>query len=282
VNDVRTQRPTGEILAVWVLFALEAAATLATYWRLPADELYRVSGSGFTAAAGRVLVLLNFPVALAAIAVVGVLLERGAPRLPAWLAIGLCALTPFAVDQNDLDARPVNALPALGVAIALALTVRMRPRTSLARRRELDGLRLVVGAVLAVIATPWYFAELGFYAPDPILADEVVRDGDETLAAVHLGFHHGMGGTLLAAAALLLSRVARSLPVRGAVALMLVYGAGNAVQDAWHEQVWKRGWTDFDVPPILLPSLSLQWALVVFAAAVLTLLSLRRPAAPAR
>ena len=128
-----------------------------------------------------------------------------------------------------------------------------------------------------MLAIPWYFAELGFYAPDPFLADEITRDGDETLAAVHLGFHHGMGGTMLAIAALLLSRIARSVGGRAAVSAMFVYGTWNAVQDAWHEQVWKRGWTDLDIPSVVVPQTSLSWVLVVLVSAGLTALSLRRP-----
>ena len=37
---------------------------------------------------------------------------------------------PFFVDQDDLDARRVNAVPALGVAIALGLTVWATRRAS--------------------------------------------------------------------------------------------------------------------------------------------------------
>jgi hypothetical protein len=281
VGQRRGERPSGEILAVWVLFGLEAVTTLVTYSRLPAEELYNVSDSGLAAGAGRVLVLLNYPIAVAAIAVVGVLLERGAPRVPAWIAIGLCALTPLTVDQDNLDARHVNVLPAAGVALAVTLTVLMRTRPALAPWRRLDLLRIGVVAVLAVLSIPWLFAELGFYAPDPILADEVRTEDGETLAAVHLGFHHGMGGALLAASAVLLSRVARSVPLRAAVALLFVYGVGNAIEDAWHEQVVKRGWTTVEIPSILLPSVSPAWAVVIVLAALLTVLSLRPQAGSA-
>ena len=33
---------------------------------------------------------------------------------------------------------------------------------------------------------------------------------------------------------------------------MLVYGAANLVQDLWHEQVVKRGWTSSDVPSVIV------------------------------
>ena len=58
------------------------------------------------------------------------------------------------------------------------------------------------------------------------------------------GHHHGLDGVLLALSALLLSRmqVTRLRAVVGAyLALMLAYGLANAVQDAWLEQVVKRG-----------------------------------------
>ena len=61
----------GEVVAVWCLFALDALATLVTYWRLPPDMLYNVDDAGDLAGGlGRTLVLLNYPLALGAIALV--------------------------------------------------------------------------------------------------------------------------------------------------------------------------------------------------------------------
>ena len=64
-------------------------------------------------------------------------------------------------------------------------------------------------------------------------------------AAVHLGHHHGLAGTLFFLAALVLSRPtvsgSRLRPAYGfLVSLLLVYGATNLAQDFWHEQVVKR------------------------------------------
>ncbi len=87
-----------------------------------------------------------------------------------------------------------------------------------------------------------------------------------------------MGGSLLALSALLLSRVARNIVTRAVVALMFVYGAANCIQDAWHEQLWKRGTTDVEIPSLVLPSLSVGWAVIVLLTAALTVLSLRRRA----
>jgi len=248
---------------VWALLALVCVAVFVTYARL--DDLYHVSVDGVAGGAGRVLVLLNYPIAIAAIGAVAVLLERGASPTAGAVAIGLCALTPFTVDQDDLDARLINAGPALGVAVAVALTVAARPDRRLTARRPLDPVRLALGLALIVIAIPWLFADLGFYAPDPILADE--PSPDEPLTAVHLGHHHGMDGVLLALCALLLTRAAGSRATQALLALMFVYGVGNAIQDGWLEQVEKRGWTDVGLPSLLYPELSLAWLMLLAAAA---------------
>jgi hypothetical protein len=278
VNETRSQRPSGEVVAVWALNGLVALAVLVTYWRLPPEELYHTSHEGLVGGLSRALVLLNYPVALIAIAIVGVLLERGAPRLPGSVAIALCAVTarPGVVDQDDLDARAVNAIPAVGVALALALTLAARPRIELAPRRQLDLVRIAVGALVLVLAVPWFFAELGFYAPDPVLADEV-PPGEE-IRAVHAGHHHGTDGTVLTLCALLLSRVARTNPLRAYLALMVVYGIGNALQDFWLEQLVKRGTTDVEIPSVLVPEPTFAWAVLLGAAIALFLLSLLRRA----
>lgn len=257
---------------VWALLGLVCAAVFVTYARL--DDLYHFSQEGPAGGAGRVLVLLNFPIAIAAVGIVAVLLEHGVPRAAAALAIGLCALTPFTVDQDDLDARLVNAGPALGVALTVALTVAARPERRLAARLPLDRVRVVLAIILLVIAFPWMFADLGFYAPDPILADE--PSPDEPIPAVHLGHHHGMDGALLGLCALLLTRIARSRAAQAVLALMFVYGAGNAIQDGWLEQVEKRGWTDVGLPSLIYPKLSLAWlALIAAAGAVYALIRAR-------
>ena len=100
-------------------------AVLVTYSRLGTTELYNVSHEGLAGGLGRALVLLNFPIALVAVAL-ALVAVAALPR-SAWLvagpAIALSAVVAVAVDQNDLDARWINVVPALGVALALALTV---------------------------------------------------------------------------------------------------------------------------------------------------------------
>jgi Mn2+/Fe2+ NRAMP family transporter len=84
-----------------------------------------------------------------------------------------------------------------------------------------------------------------------------------------------MDGFLLVITALLLSRLVGGIrqPTLRALtafflALMLVYGATNQVQDLWTEQIVKRGWTDWEIPNVLHPSASAAWAAMVAVALV--------------
>ena len=118
------------------------------------------------------------------------------------------------VDQDDLDAA-CNVLPAIGVALVAALTVvavRAAGVDATPGARG-DWLRVVLAVLLALIAVPWIFALLGFYAPDPIYADE--PSPDEPIAAVHLGGHHGFYGVLIAVTGLALSRALPSFRTGG-------------------------------------------------------------------
>ena len=103
----------------------------------------------------------------------------------------------------------------------------------------------MLAVLLVFIALPWLAAETGFYFPgDFFMGEEVPRVRDPGLAAVHLGFHHGNGGVVLALIALLLSRVPAGRALRAYLSLQLVYGLANAFQDAWNEQLWKRDWVE--------------------------------------
>lgn len=127
---------------------------------------------------------------------------------------------------------------------------------------------------------PWLTAELGFHVPGSLfLSEEIVPEpGAPEIAAVHLGHHHGMDGVLLAWTALLLSRVVPLLErprlrrlLAPYVALMLVYGLANALQDFWLEQLVKRGTTDHAIPSMLKPALTPAWAGLVGAALLIWL-----------
>jgi predicted N-acetyltransferase YhbS len=284
-----------EALAVAALVAVATLAVLVTYTRVEPEELYNVSVDGLAGGFGRTLVLLNYPVALVAIAFAALAADRLARRpfdAVAIVAVALSALVvvPGVVDQGDLDARPVNALPALGVllvALLVAAAVREGGVGESLSRLPTDRLRLALAAALAVLGIPWFFAELGFYAPDPILADEVPPG--ESITAVHLGHHHGTDGVLLGLAALALSRALPTLrrprltaALSGYLALMLAYGVAIAVEDEWHEQVAKRDWTEWKIPNLLRPEPTLWWAGIVAAAVAVELLWFRRERAAYR
>ena len=274
-----------ELVAVWALHLLFVALTFVTYARLDPQELYNVSRDGLAGGASRALVEVNYPLALAAIAIIGICAGRlgSRPAAAAALAgVALCAAVPFVVDKSDLDARPANLVPAAGVVVAGVLTVlaiRRRPAEPVGPLRG-DRVRVVLAAATAVMSIPWYFAEAGFYAPDPILADE--PSPAEPIAAVHLGSHHGTEGAVLLVSALLLSRLVPPLPLRtrawvsSALALMLAYGAAIAVEDFWHEQVVKRGSSSWKLPDMTLPSLSAGWLGIVVAAVLVEVLWFRR------
>ena len=65
------------------------------------------------------------------------------------------------------------------------------------------------------------------------------------------------------------------------VSLMLVYGVANLVQDLWHEQVVKRGWTESDIPSVTTPRLAAIWVLVLAGTGVVYALGFARRAEPA-
>jgi hypothetical protein len=269
---------------VWGLFAVVAGAIFVTYWRLPPEEIYNVSEDGLDGAAGRVLVFLNYPVSLAAIAIAWLSAERLAASWATRAAVAatiLCAVTawPGVVDHHDLDAKPINFVPAIGVAIALWLSLRV-PWEPVGRRR-LDSARVAIACVFLLGAIPWLAAVLGLYAPgDLFMGEEIRRGGEGTFyAAVHLGDHEGLDGTLLVLSALLLSRLWARVALLYLMALMLVYGAAVALNDFWFEQLVKRGTTTWDVPDVLRPGLTVQW-LVVIALAGLVAAAIRRLEGP--
>ena len=277
-----------EVATVWALYGILAATMLVTYSRLPPEEFYNVSGEGLAAGAGRVLVFLNYSTALVAIALLALVADRLRGRLAVVAAVAavLCAVVywPGVVEQSDLDAKPVNVLPALGVLIALVLTGIALARGGIGASRPFGGGwdvgRAALAAVVVFASVPWLFAEAGAYVGDvPVLgsifmSDEVLPEpGHLNLRAVHLGHHHGLDGTLLALSALALSRVVgqvRPQLLRAAlgfyVALMLVYGLAIALEDFWLEQLVKRGTTSLRIPSMTVPEASWAWAAILAAA----------------
>jgi hypothetical protein len=283
-----------EVAVVWALVGCWLAAVLVTYARLPAAELYHVSGTGLRAGLSRVVVELNYPVALIALCVLATVAGHLPARVRplALVAAAACAVfaVPGVVRQANLDARWVNAVPAVGVGVGCACSLLATgPRSP--RRAPGDRLRIVIAALLVVVAVPWIAAGLGFYLDGvPLLGwlfqtKRLVSFHDRPHHAVHHGVHHGLDGLLLVLAALLLSRLVpeRRRPASRATALLLAlvlaYGAGNIANDAWLEQVVERGWVSYALPSALEPALNWLWLVVLAAGLAIWLAGLGRPRA---
>ena len=78
---------------------------------------------------------------------------RGHLAIVAGVGALLCAVVfwPGVVEQSDLDAKPVNALPALGVLVAVVLTVIALARGGVGASRPFGGGWDVARLVLAVV-----------------------------------------------------------------------------------------------------------------------------------
>jgi hypothetical protein len=272
-----------EVVLAWILFAVVTTEIVVTYSRVPALELYHVSGSGIEGGLSRALVFVNFPVALVALGVLPLIYTRLSERrykAVSILAGVLCAavLWPGVVKTANLDARPVNAIAAVGVLLALLLSAVVARSGGLSRKpwRRSDRVRVALAVAFLAAALPWLAADLGFYSNGVPLLGRLFQSGQflperpglPTFApAVHHGHHHGMDGVLLVLTALLFSRRVERRPLLAAyVSLMFCYGVGNFANDFWIEQVVKRGWTSWEIPDVAVPRLSVAWSLIVIAA----------------
>lgn len=277
--------------AAWALFLVVGVEVVVTYARLPPSELYHVSGTGVAAGFSRALVFLNFPVALAvlplAVLVADQLHENRLAFITAIVASGLCAVVfwPGVVDQGNLDAKAVNVLPAVGVAMTVVLAGAAGVFALPARVDVALGL-LLIG--LLVLASPWTAADLGFFLDRVPLLGSVFLTGTIVRGhpAVHHGHHHGMDGFLLVVAALATIPALRrrhnptvAALVTAYLGLEIAYGLANIANDAWLEQVVKRGWTSFTIPNVLRPVVSLPWFGIVLATPFFAALVRRRAAA---
>lgn len=283
-----------DALLVWAILAVVALEVLVTYTRTPVQELYHAHTGGIAEGAGRTLAFVGFPIGPAALAVLPVAVDRARPRhavlaATAATALAVAVLWPGALDEAGLDAAPARALAAVGVSLSLAMTLAAWHATgagSLGREHG-DIARIVTAALLFAVALPWMAADLGLsldHVPvlrSVFLTDQLAaqpsRPGLHT--AVHDGHHHGMDGILLAWTALLASRTLPHLRhawARTALtaypALLLVYGIANAVQDAWTEQIVKRGWTSYEIPTLLVPTAHAAWLYILAASLIIALL----------
>jgi hypothetical protein len=286
-----------EAAAVWSFYGLMLIAVVVTYSRVSPGELYNVDETRLRGGFGRALVAVNFPLALVAVPLAVLAgLRLGSRRALGGAAVAslLCSVVavPGVVDQGDLDAKAVNAVPALGVALALGLTLVAVARTGLGPPARLvpgDRLRVVFGAVLVVVGLPWLFADVGAYIGhvgvlgDVFLSEELRPTPDNPEhRVVHLGQHHGGHGVYLALTALVLSRVLGQVEGRWRtflsfyLSLMLVYGVALVVEDAWTEQVVARDWAAWKIPRVLEPEPTLAWGLLLLAAVAVYVTAFRR------
>lgn len=291
---------TGSLL-IWALWIVVAAATWATNARTPLHLLFAVSDAGIRAGAGRALILLGWPVGLAAIALVAIALDRllvgsSSARFRrtvvalSGLSVALCATIAFAIDPDHLDAKPVNVPAAVGVGIAFGLTLLALARTGRGHDPPVTRADLFWALPFLVLlfgALPWVFANLGFYVGDVpglhaiFMSKQVVPEaGHPHLVSVHLGNHDGLDGLLLSLCAVLLMRSVDQMrrlrtATRIYLALLFVYGLALAVSDWWYEQLVKRGTLNVRIPSPMFPSLSLQWLAIVAVGALVYLLELR-------
>jgi hypothetical protein len=281
----------GEALTVWLTWAVITLTVLVTYSWVDPAETYHVHREGIVGGLSRALTVVNFPIGLVAI-VLALVAVAALPRGAWWAAVPailLCATIPLFNSQSNLDAHWGNAIPALGVAIALALTFAAGRRAgwALAPRRPWDTGRVVIAVVVFLVSLPWLSANLGFHFPgDFFLGEERGTEGQGTvIAAVHLGHHHGLDGSVLLLTALLLSRVeivtrGLRIAIYACLGAMSAYGAVNCVQDGWNEQFYKRGWTDYSIPPAILPGFTPIWIVVIGLAIVATFVLLREDKRP--
>ena len=294
-----------DVVIVWLIWAVVAVMVFVTYSRLPASDFYNVTGSGPASGAARVLVLIGWPISLAAVALAALAADRllassPPPRLrrgvivAAIVTVLLCATIawPGVITQSNLDAKASNGLAAAGVVLAIALTAfalrRCGPGPRATRGRG-DWIALAVVAAFALAALPWIFANAGVYVGDiPVLkavfmSKKILPEpGHPHLHAVHLGNHEGLDGWLLAVTAILLRpalaqmRPTRLRPVLGAyLALLLGYGVLVAANDGWNEQLVKRGWTSTGLPDVITPSISWGWGVLLLITVVLFLTAYR-------
>ena len=293
-----------EAVGIWIVVGVLAIADIATYARVPVAELYHVSRGGLAGGASRVVTYLNYPVAFVAIALLGLAVSRvlaepeALSRAGRWavgiaaafgLALCLVAVWPGVVNDDNLDARPINALPALGVALAAGLTVVAALRTGLGQRRpwsSADRARLAAVAVMGALALPWIMAIVGVYVGDvPLISglfmSQQTLPGDP-LPAVHLGEHHGLDGVFFAASSLMLMRSLGRVPAAWLrvplsfyLGLMLAYGLANAGNDFSLEQVVKRGWATHELPSVLRPALTPAWGVILLATVIIGVLLLQ-------
>jgi hypothetical protein len=291
-----------EVLLIWAFLLVAAVGVATTYARTPVGQLYHTTLGGIPGGAAATVAFFSFPVGLAVIATLPIVLGRTRRDLLLACLTGAAILVAFvlwpgSLEESGIEVTPTRAVMAAGGLAGLGLSLaawRSHGSARLGRERG-DRLRIAVAAALFFVGLPWIAADFGQsfdYVPGlrAIFLTDVVPGG-HGLQAVHPGHHHGLDGVLLVWIALLVSRtlvhlahdwVRRLLTVY--LGFLLVYGMGNALQDFWTEQVVKRGLTAHQIPMFLAPSLSVPWVVMALLTPVAAwVVSLGyRPAPPTR
>ena len=287
-----------DALLLWCLFLAVAVAALVTYTRLPARELYHVSHPGIDTGIRRALAFAGFPAAPVAVAVAWLLVEQVTRRAVTVAAIGATVLAssvfwPGAVDEADPDSRPISVLALVAVVAVIILTA-VIARSAGFRRPHLrlreEPIRLAVFGIVFLVELPWLAALIGVSLDHvPVLNSMYLSDSfvDQPGVpglhpAVHAGLHHGLSGALLVTSSVWLSRrlpAIRNMAHRRLLAaylsLLIAYGAANALQDFWLEQIVKRDLLGWQFPYMLQPRLDWAFVGIVAGAAMIYVLLLR-------
>src|SRR5205823_228527 len=126
-------------------------------------------------------------------------------------------------------------------------------------------------AVTLALAAPWVLAALGGQTAGMRRS----TPGEPAIDRVHLGHHEGLDGALLVLDAIVLGPAALGRAHRWCLGLMAGYGLAVAAQDAWYEQVVKRGWSARRLPDVTRPRPSAAWAGLLAAAPLMARLVAR-------
>ena len=297
-GSARCGRPgLGEALVVCGTFGTVAAEITAFYAR-PSTVPHARRGTGRAAGLGQALVFLEHPVLPVTPPIAALSLSRLSARTrPRALARAACtaavsiALGARAAKRWDVEYRRTDGLAITAISSTLALTLDAVVHCGIggmAAKHPEDSILAAFAVITLVVSLPWILADAGIYIGDIPLIGRPYLSHDQ----VHLGHHHGIDGSLLVFAALALSR---QLPnIRAALvretlsaylSFLLVYGAARAAQDAWHEQIFKRGWTTAVLPEVVRGGQLIAtpaWGLLLAGTALVHARLFRRRIAPER
>lgn len=279
----------GEALSLWTLYAADLLAIARTTARLHRSA--PASQATFQRQLGSFLWHPLTPAALAisCVAAERLIAERRAMPMSTLAAacggvgaaqVVVSRLAPRRFYPTALSSRIVTG----GVGLTIGAVARCGSGGFAAWDRD-DPARLVLSVALVGISLPWILADASIYASDLPGFDRIFLARHPGPAgglnpAVHLGHHHGLDGTLLALTGVALSRQLSAFrpglhrfAMTASLVFLTLYGSARAIEDAWYEQVVKRGWTRKRVPPLVVNGRAVTpsaWVAVLFATAGLT------------